>query len=287
MSSKRILSGTRDFAGQRVGDFVISDYVSRHPQPRWAAVCQRCGTEHILAHQVLISGGARCLYAGCGKDAQREAANDTPRRMRERDEAAAAEVRREREAEEAAKVREAEAALTENSRKLRAIERENVLKLTDEDVYIDPSTASIRMTPDEANAYNREQAAIFRQRNPQYLASAANLEALGGYFERNGIRIASAETVQKAYERLDGLGLIEQGPLPIPVPISEPRQQPAKRAVPREEPKRPEGEMGIDPLTGLERFYTRREQAIMSSSEFRRRFPTYASVSELFSHDSR
>lgn len=290
LSSKRVLNGTRDFAGQCVGNFVVADYVSRHPQPRWKATCQRCGTEHILSHQVLLSGGARCLNSGCGKEAMREAAADTPRKARERAEAAASKQRHQREEAEAAKLREAEASLTETARKLYAVERDNVLQRSDDELFIDPATANVRMTPDEANRYNAEQAAIFRQRNPNYHVSKANLETLGTYLEVNGIRIASAEAVQAAYARLDSLGLIEHAT--VPTPERREKEQPsANRVDPtphlsHEKPKR-EGETGIDPLTGLERFYTVREINRLSSDEYRRAFPTYSTVSSLFSHNSK
>jgi hypothetical protein len=180
------------------------------------------------------------------------------------------EERRLYEAEQEARerpIREATEQLTATHRKLHAMEKAQISSRADEQVYVDPVTIAMGTIPQaQADAYNAQQASLFRQNNPDFYPSEKNVQAIVDYLKRNRIEIVSALILEKAYERLSQFGLLEERPAPVEV------VEPVEETQPVVVERQPERFIGIDLSTGTEREYTAYEVDRMSSDEYRRVF---------------
>lgn len=70
----RTMVGYSDLTSARFGTVLVTGMSSRHPAPRWACVCTRCGTRWSSeAHTRLVNAGHtyRCQNTSCA--AQHEA----------------------------------------------------------------------------------------------------------------------------------------------------------------------------------------------------------------------
>lgn len=92
------MHGLVDLTGEKCGTLHIQRMVARKPEPRYAVVCERCGTESTATHSRLRNGAARCLAANCGKPERPRRSDSLSDQLR---------VRSEREAERLAERREA------------------------------------------------------------------------------------------------------------------------------------------------------------------------------------
>jgi hypothetical protein len=169
----------------------------------------------------------------------------------------------------AAKLAEQEAIFTKTQRDLGRLLRERIQLGKDEDVYVDPATVGIKLTEEAAAKFNKEQAAVYRSRNPSLTGGA--LTVVGEYLERNGINIVSALTIESAVRRLESFGLLNR-PAPAPTPEPPPRPYVNLSVTPLPEDDEPRKHVGLDLLTGEERSYTNFQVEKMSASEFSRIF---------------
>jgi hypothetical protein len=180
---------------------------------------------------------------------------------------------RETEAAESRKLAEAEAEFTQTQREIGKAVRERIQKGLDEDAYIDPATLGINMTPVEAEAFNKREAALFVKQNPSFPVTDRNLKALGDYFDRNSIRIVSAKIIAAAVTRLGSYGLLDQ-PEVKTTPKAQPRPYVNLSVAPLEDDDEPQPRrhIGIDLTTGLDREYTDLETETMPSEVFSKVF---------------
>lgn len=72
--TSRTMVGFADLTGARFGSVTVTGMVSRHPIPRWACVCSRCGSRFEEAHQKLTSAGQfyKCRNGSCAAGQERE-----------------------------------------------------------------------------------------------------------------------------------------------------------------------------------------------------------------------
>jgi hypothetical protein len=288
MSTERIMQGVANFSGQQVNSLRIGPMASRRPEPRYEVECAVCGVKFLETQARIRSGAARCLSSDCGKAGLREQLADNPRRMREREEQRDRELRREQEERQAAKLAEAQEVLKATANKIALTTRDTILRGRDADVLISPELANASMSRADAANFNREQAAFFVSDTPEYEAyrTPENLEAIGAYFERNGIRIADAKMIRAAFVRLREYGILTPRPAPVvePAPVPQPRRD-VNLTVTREEPKQSTGPrvyVGRDWETGAERQFTEREVNRMSSAEYARAFPVAPTFRDWF-----
>jgi hypothetical protein len=139
-------------------------------------------------------------------------------------------------------------------------DREHVVNGRDPKLYVSPELAGARMTEQQARAFNSNAADAFMAKTPDFYKCPQNRDALLSYLDRNSIGIANEQMFSKAFERLRSFGLILERPeMPEPEPLSEPEPAPTD-----------DGSMvGIDPLNGVERRYTKREIDLMPSDLFK------------------
>jgi hypothetical protein len=197
--------------------------------------------------------------------------------MRERDRLSLRAHREEVEAEERRQqeererpFREAQAKFDQNLRSLHALYRERILNGRDDEMFISPELAGVRMSLEEAAEFNRKQAELFVQQTPDFepFRSPEAFHAITGYFERHNIKIISAAMFKAAFERLRTFGIISPRPVP-----EQPTPEPEAIIESTPEPPKPETFVGRDPETGEERVYTSREVYLMGSEQYRRCFP--------------
>jgi len=272
MASKRVLHGGKaDLKGDRINGLIVGEYVSRNPM-RWATTCERCQTQSVHAHALLMNGGARCLNTGCGKEALREAASDTPRKAREREQAAEAARQQSIADAKAAQLRDLESDINEKQRTIGKLVREKILAGKDNELFISDATRDASMSRADADKFNREQAELCVKNHPEMrnFNNEKSITALYNYFNAHQINIIDAETFYRAFERLRDYGLLEANPAPTPTykPVEYVEPTPPPAAVVQKE-------IGIDPRTGEEREYTAYEIARMGSDEYRRVFRIY------------
>lgn len=197
--------------------------------------------------------------------------------MRERDRQSSRQYRNEvaeleRQERESAErpIREAEAQLKKTHAELLAIEKENVSRFKDDELYITPELKTATMLQTDADVFNKKQADLFIQTTPEYAPyrTPENAEILVQYCHRNGLNIIDSDMYRAAFYRLRDLGLLTA--IPEPEPIEEPEPEPIA-----ETPAQTQGEEGFDLESGLPRVYTKREVAQMSSDQYRRAFRLY------------
>lgn len=253
MSTTRIMTGVADFSGGRIHSLRIGEMTARHPQPRYATTCERCGARGTVSQRDIAIGKARCQAAGCGKEKLRDYLNDTPRKAAER------EAQRMRDV-----VSTAGAQLKQTYLQLNAVVRERLLgKVRDSDrVPVDPSVAGVKMTLEEASRFNRAEFAKYRQGHPDLYWNDELLENLGHYFDANGLKIVTVNMLAALMDRYRDAGLLPDPPQP------EPELQP----IPEPEPTvtfEPELENGWDG-DGNPIMLTKRKVDKLSSLEYRR-----------------
>ena len=274
MSTKRVLGSSVDLKGDTINGLNVGDYVSRTPM-RWATTCTQCKTQSVHSHALLVSGGAKCGNAGCGKQHLRDYANDSPQKARER-----------YRAEEAAKRqaaddrRDAEKAKLETQFKDTAVAygkevRQAILAGRDPELYVSKDTRGINMTQSAAKKFNSEQAELCVQQHPEMRRynNSKNVEAIGSYLDNHKVNIISAETLYRAFERLRQYGLLDENPAPTPQPAYKPITE-------YQDPEPPpasivQKQIGYDFRTGEQREFTPHEVALMGSDEYRRAFRVY------------
>lgn len=143
------------------------------------------------------------------------------RELREKDECEAREL-------EMAPVREAEEENTRLLRELRNIELAAVNAGSRDPGFIIPeSVLGLSMEKEEARQFNGREALKFRQNNPDFFNSRANVTKIIEYVNAQGVAIANEEMLRAVWHRLQDLGLLEQRPEPESIEVlPEPEQQP-------------------------------------------------------------
>jgi hypothetical protein len=193
--------------------------------------------------------------------------------MRHRDMLSLRQLREEREAIERADreererpVREAVATAQSLHQQIAAVRRERLTTIPDPERWLDPAVGpDVRFTQADARKFNAEQSNLYRQSHPETYWCPELVELLGAYFDKERISLVTATMLERLISRFDEVGLLPQRPIePEPEPEEE---QPVITTV-----QPPATEIGIDPLTGLEREYTAREVRLMSADQWRRCF---------------
>ncbi|MBW4039201.1 MAG: hypothetical protein HIU91_10065 [Acidobacteria bacterium] len=170
-------------------------------------------------------------------------------------------------------------------RQLRAVERERVLNLPDEEFRIDPSTvgASGAVPLDKLASWHAAQSTQFLADNPQYYRCPENEKAIIAYIERNapGIKLLSAVQLTAAYRRLRDLGLLRERPAPV-MPEPEPVER-LSPPPPVEKPVNPLDELvdGWEIDGSAPRKWTGRELERLSGDDYRRALRLYKADLEL------
>jgi len=195
--------------------------------------------------------------------------------MRHRDLLAIREHREEVEAQERAEkerreapIRAAQEQFNASYRKLGEVYRERLRgEIPDpEPITIDPVTVGVRMTPEQAQQFNREEFAKYRAAFPAVYFTDELLENMGAYFAANSLRIVTASMIGELVERYRTAGMLPDPPQAEPEP--EQTTEPELTRVPE-----PEVYIGRDWQSGKEREFTRLEIDRMSSEEYRKAFP--------------
>jgi len=276
VSVKRQFYGFADLMGQRINGLMVGDLVSRSPTPRWAVTCEKCGSIGSASHAHIAHGGATCQSSTCGKIRRPEF--ETLKSFTEAEERKAAAKRKSVEDAEVSKAALAEAEALNKTllREIKTVTRQNLVKGTTaaRDTILDPDTANLQMSTAEATLYNKTQADIFRRENPAYFACDANFEAITDHLSLHHIQIVSAKTWGATFRLLDSLGLMLHAPIAeppvafqrVPVPVGAP----AAPVVPMI--SKSETILGIDPVSGVVREYTKTEIDRLSSDQYRRAF---------------
>ncbi len=164
-------------------------------------------------------------------------------------------------------MREAETALQQSATELGKLTREMIQSGKDSDFQLPASVAGRGMDYEEARKFNGSEMRAFIASEPSFFDCPENREALIDYLLRQDCVIADAATYQAAFLRLREYGLLEERPEPEPI------QEPPKPQ-PVAEPT-PEVFKGVDPATGLEREFSRREVQRMDSLTYRKAFGLY------------
>jgi hypothetical protein len=198
--------------------------------------------------------------------------------------------RAEREARERP-VREAVDKLNQVHRKLAALERQRLTdpKIPDDHFWHDPACDGLDfLTAEGISEWNVAAFRNFAQNHPEFGISDKNLQVLNNYYSKHKILLFSTSMLEKVYARMIACGIVFDAPEPerpaqptkgTPDYTKRPR---ANLTVSETPLKGPQMQVGIDPSTGLERSYTAREIYLLGSEEYRRRFPTLKTISELF-----
>jgi hypothetical protein len=268
----RVMAGMADLAGSTVGTLKVGDLVSRHPSPRWSVVCSRCGTQSTEHHSKLVNETAICKNAGCGREKVREAQNESPAKAKRRADAADAARQRQQKEDAAAKLKAAEETFTKTQREIAKTIRQRLLMQPDDECFVDPSTLNIRLSQQEADTFNRENAERYIAAHPDsYYPCPENFQAIAGYFARNGIRIVSELTLNAAVRRLSEYGLLESRPAPAPTPQPYVNLS-IDRSEPPEPTEAPDENVGIDQTTGEVRSFSNFEIDRMPAEMYRKVF---------------
>jgi hypothetical protein len=195
---------------------------------------------------------------------------------RERIEAAqrAAEAPRLEAEREAAEEREKqEAAQRERDEKQRRYWAEWVQSDNDTKLFVTDAMRTAKMTKAEAEQFTAKAAEQFAA-SPEYapFRTPENADAILGYLQRNGIRIADVETIRGAFVRLRDLGLLKAKPAPAPQPVQQPQRVNLSVAPESKAPPQPQPIVyhGWDLATGEPRVYSEREIERMSSEQMAR-----------------
>ncbi len=178
-----------------------------------------------------------------------------------------------KEAERLEAVRKAEAELVETHRKIAALQRQVLTdpKFYDVDLYVNPELVNASMPTPEAVKFNVQAFDSFIDSTPSFLPSPRNLDMLGDYFERHGVRIVSTTMLERLYKRMIEAGVpFEQlEPEPEPEPKPEQKRKVSLRIAP---PAGPLTYEGWNQETGVKEVYSERQVARMSSEQYRRVF---------------
>lgn len=160
-------------------------------------------------------------------------------------------------------IREAEAQINDTARKLHETVKERILTQRDNEAYLDPAVANLRLPRQEAENFVKEQARKFLEENPEYYGCPENFKAITEYLIRQGHLLASAAMLKAAWLRLRQFHLIEERPEPEPEPVVQPQpEQPQQTA---------QMYAGVDLDTGEPRLYTQREVDLMPAEEYKRK----------------
>lgn len=204
--------------------------------------------------------------------------------MLERDRLSLKEYRDELEAEEReaherefAPIRKIEEEMKKTQLAIVEKQRERLLgKVRDAGVFVDPAVQNIRMTKEQADKFNVNEAKKYLAENPDVYWCAELINLAVDYWNANGIEIATASMFGNVIEQMRDAGLLPERPFePEPEPVIEHETEP--------QPSKPKTYVGRDYETGTEREFTQREIDRMSSKEYRRAFQVAPTISDLFS----
>ncbi len=268
----------QDYTGQLENGLRIEKPVTRRAGVKeYIARCERCGRQSYVTQEELSSRDARCIFGTNCKASRtetlRQQHNREQKQAQERQEAVEAE--REQRRRETLEAAEAEHRRL-NSEILKAV-RERILKGRDEDCPRDPDADKLSLTREEAQKYNAKQIQEVQLYRPDIRLSDETVsDALGAYFERNGIRLWSAKAIASAFDRLTEYGIIPKpqaranGPTPVVAsqPSPEEIEQPVAEAQPAEETFAVRTFVGRD-AQGRPREFTEYEVSRMSPAEYR------------------
>ena len=262
------MSGKANLQGRVIGGLIVSESAGNN---RWNIQCDRCGARGTEAHAALVSGMAKCKASGCRDNAEavRAAQSETLPKARSRAITDEANARQSAEDQAAAEVERLAAEWEDSHRQIARLVKERIQTQKDSECFVDPATLAVRMSQADADNFNRTEAAKYAESNPSFFPSRANREALGGYFDRNGIAIVSSATLAAAVRRLSEYGLLESRPAPAPPAL--PQQPYINLSIEPEPDAEPDG-LGWDIETGEPRVYSPLQIERMSSETYRRAF---------------
>jgi len=262
------MSGKANLQGRVIGGLIVSESAGNH---RWNIQCDKCGARGTESHAALVSGMARCKASGCRDNAEAVRAAQSETLPKARRKAITDEANERQSAEDRAEAERAaiEAQWADGHDQLAKLIRERIATQRDDECWIEPATLALSMRQADADNFNRTEAAKYAESNPSFFPSRANREALGGYFDRNGIAIVSSATLAAAVRRLSEYGLLESRPAPAPPAL--PQQPYINLSIEPEPDAEPDG-LGWDIETGEPRVYSPLQIERMSSETYRRAF---------------
>ena len=194
------MSGKANLQGRVIGGLIVSESAGNH---RWNIQCDKCGARGTESHAALVSGMARCKASGCRDNAEAVRAAQSEPLPKARRKAITDEANERQSAEDRAEAERAaiEAQWADGHDQLAKLIRERIATQRDDECWIEPATLALSMRQADADNFNRTEAAKYAESNPSFFPSRANREALGGYFDRNGIAIVSSATRAAAVRR--------------------------------------------------------------------------------------
>lgn len=167
-----------------------------------------------------------------------------------------------------APIRAAENALIETHRKLAAVMKDRLLgTVRDPDpIAIDPAVATVRMTQQQANEFNRAEFRKYKEQHPELYWDETLVDSIGSYLDANGLKIITVSMIDAIVSRYREANLLPDAP-PAPELI-EPEPEPA----PIEAKPEAIGYAGWSLESGEPCTFSKRQVANMSADEFRRCF---------------
>ena len=263
-------NGDKDFRGTLVNTMKVGEFVPGTRPRRWNCVCSQCGVGgQTFSQHELVNQSARCRNSGCGRLHITEAAGDTLAKFRAREDEASQAAQRHHEELQAAAVEAAKSQLAETTRKIGVEVRLRLRKGVDDGLARDSEADGLSLSADDASRYNSAELRKFRTERPDAYLSDSNIETLGSYFERQGLRLISAKVLSAAYDRLSEYGLLEQRSAPVAKPTPPVEQSLARHPEPAPH-EQPETYAGLDPATGQPCTYTAFQVSQMDAATFRK-----------------
>jgi hypothetical protein len=181
---------------------------------------------------------------------------------------------KERRDAEIAAIRAAENDVQETFRQIARLQREVLIdpNFYDFELYVSPELVGASMPTSDATAYNVRQFEEFIDQHPDFLPSPRNLDFLGDYFERHGLRIVSSDMISRLYARMVEAGVPFEQLEPERELDPKPQPQPKRKVAPRSAPPSKPVYEGWDLVTGEKRTFSEREVRDMSSETYKRIF---------------
>jgi hypothetical protein len=182
--------------------------------------------------------------------------------------------RREEEAAQAAAEEEARVApLIELHRKIAAEQRKRFLsdEIIDIEPFVSEGFEGFDLGWEGSGAFNADSLKQFMKNHPEFAYTSNNLNLLGNYFDRNGLKVTTLEMIENLYRSMVEAGIQFEQRVPEPTPQPEP-STPRKVSLRIGPPSGPPVWEGWDLVTGEPKNFTEREVRNMSSEIFKRTF---------------
>jgi hypothetical protein len=148
-------------------------------------------------------------------------------------------------------------------------------EVADPERFISPEVETIRLTAKQADDYTTSQWKVYSSDHPEIYwgVNGELIDDLARYFEKNGIKIITAEMIA----RMSEYNLLPERPAPVPIP------EPIHETEPQQPvPAGPQTYIGRDWETGQDREFSDREINRMSSEQYARAFPVVKDLREIF-----